>query len=57
MTDLVTVVRSLLTLAERDPDRACREFDRLVVQHGPTAPAQALREVAGAELATLGYAA
>lgn len=56
-TELVAVLRRLLALAERDPERACAQFDVLVAVHGRSASAQALREVAGPELADLGFAA
>jgi len=52
--DLTTDVRDLLVLAEREPDRACREFDQLVAAHGRDALARALQRVAGAELEALG---
>lgn len=55
--DLTTVVRELLMLAEREPDRACREFDRLVLVHGRFALARALQQVAGHELVALGITA
>jgi CRISPR/Cas system-associated protein Csm6 len=57
MTDQITVIRHLLALAERDPNRACAEFDQLVARYGRTALAHALREVAGNELVSLGYTA
>lgn len=52
--DLVAQIRRLLALAERDPERACAEFDLLVTWYGRGALSRALREVAGGELAQLG---
>ena len=37
MTELERTLEHLLVLAERDPDRACAQFDVLVALHG-TAP-------------------
>jgi hypothetical protein len=55
MTELIIVIRHLLTVAEHDPDHACAEFDQLVACYGRSRLAQALHTVAGNELASLGY--
>lgn len=55
MSELERTLQSLLGLAERDPDRACAQFDLLVARHGPAPLARALQAVAGDELATLSH--
>lgn len=53
MSDLECRLERLVRMAERDPDRACAQFDVLLVWHGPAPLGRALRVVAGDELATL----
>lgn len=53
MNEMERTLTQLLTLAERDPDRASAQFDILVALHGRAHMARVLQAVAGDELTTL----